>query len=450
MPKLTERFISTFRPAEGAKDRLAFDTDCRGLGVRATAAGARVFIAQWTDPATGRKVREPPGAWGALTLEQAREAARVRLGKVAQGVNPKAEREKARAEDARQREDAARTARDARFTLETLITDWARLHLSGKRASYAAEAQRALRTAFAGHLTASASSLSRAEVVGVLDALAGAGRAPIASRTMAYGRACYGWTVKRGRLAANLFAALPAIAGGAPSRDRVLTGAELGALWRAAGGLGFPFGPVVRLLLLTAQRREEVAGMRWPELSADLSTWTLPRERAKNGRAHVVHLSAPARDVLRTVPRMDGRELMFTVTGKTPPSGFSRAKLALAEAMEAAGSAPAPHRRRKPKDREEPSPAPTWRFHDFRRTAVTWLAGAGFPPHVADRVLNHVTGAIQGVAAVYQRHDFLAEREAALDVWGAHVLACGGGGEAAGNVVPLRARRRAIAAKPPG
>ena len=85
MPKLTDRFISTFRPIGAAKDRLAFDTECRGLGVRATAAGTRSFLVQWTNPATGRKVREPLGAWGSLTVDQAREAARVWLGKVAQG-----------------------------------------------------------------------------------------------------------------------------------------------------------------------------------------------------------------------------------------------------------------------------------------------------------------------------------------------------------------------------
>ncbi|MFT8245769.1 tyrosine-type recombinase/integrase [Roseomonas sp. BN140053] len=442
MPKLTDRFIQSFRPAEGAKDRLAFDTECRGLGIRATANGNRVFLVQWTDAATGRKVREPLGAWGSLTVDQAREAARVRLGKVAQGLNPKAEREKTKAEDTRRRAEEAQAKQEARYTLETLIEEWARLHLSGRRPSYAAEAQRALRNAFASHLVYAASSLSRSDVVGVLDALAAAGKAPIASRTLAYGRACYGWAVKRGRLGVNPFADLPVIAGGAPSRDRVLTDAELGALWRAAGTLGFPFRPVVRLLLLTAARREEVAGMGWSELSADLSTWTLPKERAKNGRAHVVHLPEAARAELRLVPRIDGRDLVFTVTGKTPPSGFSKAKLALMTAM-----------KREAGDSKSPSPAPAtkraapalpeWRYHDFRRTAVTWLAGAGFPPHVADRLLNHVTGAIQGVAAVYQRHDFLAERKAALDAWATHVVACGeGGGREPENVVALAPRRQ--------
>lgn len=438
MPKLTDRFIASFRPAPGAKDRLAFDTECKGLGIRATASGSRMFILQWTDQATGRKVREPIGAWGSITVDQARHASRVRLGRVAQGLNPKTERERVKAEDKLRREAEARAQQEARFTLQALIDDWSRLHLSSRRERYATEAIRALSVAFEEYLPAPAAALTRSQVLEVLDALATAGKAPIAARTMAYGRACYGWAVKRGRLVTNPFQGLPAVAGGAPARDRVLSDAEVGAIWRAAEGLGFPFRQVFRLLLLTAQRREEVAGMAWSELSQDLSVWTLPKERSKNGRAHIVHLSAAAVAELSSVRRIGERDLVFTVTGKTPPSGFSKAKLALAEAMAKEAIGPA-----LPAREEDKSPAanPDWRFHDFRRTAVTWLAGAGFPPHVADRLLNHVTGAIQGVAAVYQRHDFLAERKAASEAWAAHVLACAEGKPSPGNVVSMTRKR---------
>jgi integrase len=191
-----------------------------------------------------------------------------------------------------------------------------------------------------------------------------------------------------------------------------------------------------------------VAALRWSELSADLATWTLPGARAKNGKAHVVHLAEPARIILQGVKRVAGQDLVFSVTGTTPPSGFSKAKVALdaamtREATEAAGDAlavaqPAKRGRRRAVNPAEtaPEPVPGWRFHDFRRTAVTWLAGAGFPPHVADKLLNHVTGSIQGVAAIYQRGEFLAERKAALEAWAAHVVACGSNSElTAGNVV---------------
>ena len=116
----------------------------------------------------------------------------------------------------------------------------------------------------------------------------------MAARTLAYGRACYGWAVKRGKVDSNPFAGLP-IETASASRDRVLTEAEVPVIWKAAAGLGWPFGPLFQILLLTAQRRDEVTGMRWSEMSTDLAIWTIPKERAKNRRAHIVHL-APARD----------------------------------------------------------------------------------------------------------------------------------------------------------
>src|ERR1700692_4977407 len=92
MPKLTDNLLLTLTVQNGRKDRLVFDTVSPGLGVRVTAKGTRTFLAQWTDPATRRKVREPLGVWGGITIEQAREAARARLGAVARGIDPTAER----------------------------------------------------------------------------------------------------------------------------------------------------------------------------------------------------------------------------------------------------------------------------------------------------------------------------------------------------------------------
>ena len=278
--------------------------------------------------------------------------------------------------------------------------------------------------AFAAHLARPASTLTHAAVIAVVDKLASDGKAPIAGRTMAYGRACYGWGVKRRQLAVNPFAGLPMVQGANPARDRVLNDGEVRAVWRAAGALGYPFGPIVSLLLLTAQRREEVAAMRWSELSADLTTWTLPGARAKNGRAHVVHLAEPVQAILGSLPRFTGQDLVFTTTGATPPSGFSKAKSTLDAAMAKEAVA----------DTDIPMPATGWRVHDFRRTAVTWLASTGFPPHVADRLLNHVGGAISGVAAIYQRGEFLTERKAALEAWATFVTQT----EPVGNVVQLR------------
>jgi integrase len=171
----------------------------------------------------------------------------------------------------------------------------------------------------------------------------------------------------------NPFQGLP-IAAGAEARDRVLSDAEVGAVWRAAGAMGWPFGPLVRLLLLTAQRRDEVAALRWSELSPDLAVWTVPKERAKNGRAHLVHLAPEARAVLAAVPRVGGPRPGVHHQRPHAGVGLRQGQGAL----------------------DRLSGVRDWRLHDCRRTAVTWMAGAGFPPHVADRLLNHVEGAIRG------------------------------------------------------
>lgn len=311
MPKLTDRFLSSFAPLPGKKDRLAFDTETRGLGVRAYPVlerlpdgtrrpkVERMFLVQWTDLATKRKAREPLGLWGAIKLEQARTAARSRLGRLVAGFDPKAEREQRRAEDARRRAEAARAKAEAAFTLDTLIAEGERLHLTSRRTRYAAEATRALRLAFKAHLDRAAAALNHETVVDVLYGLTGAGKAATARLTLAYGRACYGWAVKRRRLAVNPFAGLPVPEGGTEARHRVLTDAELGEVWRAAGTVAAPHGPFVRFTLLTLARREEVAGMTWGEVACNLSAWVQPAARTKNHKPHVVHLSAPARAILR-------------------------------------------------------------------------------------------------------------------------------------------------------
>ncbi len=449
MPKLSEKFITGLAPAPGAKDRLVFDTETKGLGVRATANGNKVFLVQWTDAATKRKVREPLGAWGSITLEQARTAAKARLGRVAAGFDPKAEREARKAEDTRRRADEARAKADKAFTVEALIADWAKLHLAGRRPRYAAEATRALRLAFKAHLERPAANLDHGAVVAVLDALSGEGKAATTRLTLAYGRACYGWAVKRRRLASNPFAGLPVADGGAVARDRVLSDAEVGEVWRAAGKVPAPHGPMVRLLLLTLARREEVCSMTWGEVAPDLSVWTQPGSRTKNGKPHIVHLSGAARDILRSMlgaeagkplPAPPAQDLLvFGVGDNRPITAHSWTKRQVdgaiaGERKEAAG--------------DDAAEMPRWVLHDFRRSGVTWLAGAGFPPHVCDRLLNHVGGTISGVAAVYQRNEFLPERKAALEAWGKHVLNCAEANEAApNNVLSMGKKRMAAAAK---
>jgi integrase len=181
------------------------------------------------------------------------------------------------------------------------------------------------------------------------------------------------------------------------SRDRVLEDAELARVIRAARQIGGPYAGVVELLALTGQRREEVAGLTWDELDFTGQTWTLPAFRTKNGRSHIVHLSKEAIAVLMRMPRLGS--FVFSLSGTKPFQSFSAAKREIDKLSQITG----------------------WRLHDLRRTCVSGMARLGIAPHVADKVLNHQTGTISGVAAVYQRHEFLAERKDALVRWGSHV-----------------------------
>jgi integrase len=154
-----------------------------------------------------------------------------------------------------------------------------------------------------------------------------------------------------------------------------------------------------------------VAGLERSELDLDKRIWTMPRNKAKNNRAHIVHLSTAAVDLLYSMPPIGG-SLIFTSTGSTPVSGFSRAKRRLDATMLAL---------KREELGEKCDPIPGWILHDLRRTAATGMARLNVPPHVVDKVLNHTSGTIRGVAAVYNRFEYLEERRAALEAWGRHV-----------------------------
>src|SRR5262245_6980281 len=302
--KLTERKIGALLVDRGRKDRLVFDDAQRGLAVRVTATGGRTYLCQYT--LHGQKWRVPLGSYSALSLFKAREAAAALMGDVAKGRNPAAERKEAAAAE------WAKRVR-GRLTLAMLFQDWGRLHLIHRRPRYAAEAVRALHRGFSKHLDRPAEDLDRAAVVHALDSLSrprkeqGKGKSSIrhgtaiAGRTAAYGRACFAWAMKRGTVPSNPFAELP-MPSSITKRERVLSGEEAGAVWRAAGEAPLPYGAIVRLLMLTGQRREEVAGVTWTELSKDLTTWTIPASRTKNGIPHLVPLSPPAPQLLHALP----------------------------------------------------------------------------------------------------------------------------------------------------
>ncbi len=426
---LTERRIERLTVEGEQRDRLVFDDEQRGLAVRVTKNGGRTYLCQYT--LHGQKWRVPLGACSALSLARARKAAEAIMGRVADGKNPAVERKEATAAE------RAKRARD-RLTLRVLIDDWKRLHLAGRRPRYSTEAVRALHHAFAHHLDAPAEDLDRASVVRALDGLTRSRKVPdagdsatrgsaIAARTAAYGRAAFAWAVKRGAVQANPFAALP-FAKSVAKRERVLSDAELADAWRAAEDEVFassPYGSIVKLLILTGQRREEIAGMTWAELSEDLNTWTLPPGRAKNNSPHIVPLSESARKIIRALLPEDEDEakrameqlrsdsaLVLPGARATPFSGWSKSKHALDTAIVKARTEAAANLG------TMPAPLVPWTLHDLRRTLATGLQRLGVRLEVTEAVLNHVSGTRAGIVGVYQRHDWAQEKRAALEFVG--------------------------------
>lgn len=253
-------------------------------------------------------------------------------------------------------------------------------------------------------------SLTHADAVRTLDAVK-AERGPIAAnRLRAVARACWGWAVRRGALDVNPWQSTPRPAR-ETARDRVLTDAEVGDLWHAAGAMDALWAAILRLLLLTGQRRGEVAGMLWAEVDLTANIWTLPGERTKNGKSHTVPLSADALAVLRQVKRWAGAVLTHEGARRTVPSGFGRTKgrldAVMLRAAEEAGRMMAP-----------------WTVHDIRRTVATGLQRLGVKLEVTEAVLNHVSGSRAGIVGVYQRHGWDREKAEAMDAWAAHVRRC--------------------------
>jgi integrase len=199
-------------------------------------------------------------------------------------------------------------------------------------------------------------------------------------------------------------------------RDRVLSMEEVAAVWKAAGLLGFPFGSFFRTLALTAQRRTEVATMRWKDVDLEAATWTIPAKATKSDRAHLVPLSAPVVQILSALPKLGAQ--VFSHDGKTAISGFAKPKGRVDAFMAAAGAKVGP-----------------WTLHDLRRTAATHMVRLGVSEEVVGRVLNH---APQGVTAkVYALHSYAPEKRSALDRWAAELMR-GVEGKSAGKVVALR------------
>jgi integrase len=220
-----------------------------------------------------------------------------------------------------------------------------------------------------------------------------------ANRVLAVTRRLFNWAVEEEILAVSPIGKLKATK--EVSRDRVLDDAEIKLVWKAFERIGWPFGPVGQLLMLTGARRTEVAEARWKEFDLATKTWTLPKERAKNGVVHMIPLSDKAIEILEKLPRIANKgDFVFTF-GRVAVQGFARKKIELDAAIAA----------------DIGAPIAGWTLHDLRRVVATNLQKLGVRLEVTEAVLNHVSGSRSGIVGVYQRHDYADEKRAALSAW---------------------------------
>jgi len=400
--KLTKRVVEAAEPAQ--RDQYLWDAEVKGFGLKITPAVRKVFVFQYRMGGRGaRTERYTIGEYRSpYTVDGARGEAVRLLAEVKAGRNPA---------DGKRRSESARTRLFGGVTAEFIerhakpnTRDWRKTEYLLRRDVLPFWSTRPVR------------EITRPDVIELIDRVADRGARIHANRVLAAVRVLFNWALSRGVIEASPAAGVKA-PGAEAVRERVLSEDELRQVWRAAEVTPYPFGPFFKLLIVTAQRRDEVAGMRWSEIDEARALWTIPGDRAKNGRAHEVPLSAPALDVLRSLPRLDGSDLVFTTNGQASISGFSKAKARLDRASGVGLT-----------ERDE------WRVHDLRRTVTTFMAGMEIAPHVVDKLLNHVSGTIRGVAAVYNRHSYTDERRRALDAW-ARRLAAIVATESVGNVV---------------
>jgi integrase len=379
--KLTKSVIDAL-PLAG-KDTVYWDSAAPGFGVKVTPKGRKVFIVLYRVAGGGSRLRKYTiGPYGRVTLHQARMAAQKLFAARLEGRDPAAEKREARRRLVVDRVDSL---------VETFIAD----RVSKTRS--AREISRVLRREIIPVWgQSSVHEISKRDVIDLVTEVSGRGAPVAANKLLKVVKTLFGWCVARAIIDASPANGLPAPYRETP-RDRMLDDDELILVIGAARQVGDPYAGILESLVLTGQRREEVAQLTWHEVDFDARTLTLAGSRTKNGRPHIVHLSDPAMAVLGRMPKLS--QFVFSRSGGKPFQGFSAAKRELDRLSGVEG----------------------WRLHDLRRTCVSGMARLGVAPHVADKILNHQAGTISGVAAVYQRHEFLAERKDALDRWGAHV-----------------------------
>lgn len=387
---LTDAKIRALRPPESGQAEY-LDAVVPGLRLRVGVSGAKSFVLR--KRVAGKYRNITLGRYSErLPLVEARKKARQILSDVEIKADPVASLPKPQ----------KRTA--AGHTVNSLWPDYkrAKAHLRGS-----AEIERI----FKRHILPefgdrAADGITRSEITRFIDEIAQ--RSPVMARNiLSYFSAFYTWALPRlDRLPAN-----PCRDAGRPPkpkpRERVLSDKEIGALWHVLEGEGTPFGPAIKLLLLTGQRRNEVFEAERSEFDLERQLWTIPGERAKNGVVHLVPMSPLALEIVKSLINHDRGDKLIPARGnwEVGPSGFSKAMTRIRDDLEKRLGEPVPH----------------WTLHDLRRTMATGLQRLGVRLEVTEAVLNHLSGARSGIVGVYQRHHYFGEKRTALVAWSKEV-----------------------------
>jgi integrase len=391
--KLDAKTAAVLGLPAGKCDVIYFDNDVTGFGLRVRlGAGGKIlrtWIAQYRRAGASRRLLI--GKAEVVTAEAARKAAKKALAAVALGQDPQAGKADRRSAD--------------RLTFAKAVAEFLEIKRQQLRPYSFRETNRYLTGAhFRALHHMPLDSISRQDVATCIVRIARERGSPTAAQARSKLSGFYTWAMQMGLAEANPTIGTIRPKENAP-RDRVLSDDELAAVWKACGD--DDYGKVVRLLILTAGRREEIGGMRWGEIDLDKGIWTLPAERSKNHRQHALPLTPTMRGIIESVPRMVSREHLF---GEHSPKGFGAWN---------DGKAALDHR----------SGVRNWKLHDIRRSVATKMADIGIMPHIIEAVLNHQSGHKGGIAGVYNRSSYEREVRTALALWESRVHELVEGGE---------------------
>jgi integrase len=383
--KLTAKAVNALTLLPGKGDVIFFDDAMPGFGYRLRlGAGGKVlrsWVVQYRRASATRRMLL--GSAEVVGAEQARLQAKKALGAVANGQDPQGERADRRDAD--------------KLTLRKAIDEFLAVKKRELRPrSYTETARYLTSAAYFGPLhNLPLDTITRRDIAPCIVRIARESGNPAATQARAKLSGLYSWSMTMGMAEANPVVGTHEPAGNKP-RERVLSNAEIAAIWRAAGD--DEFGKIVKLLTLTGCRRAEIGGMCWSEISADGTSWTLPAARSKNHRAHTLPLMPMMREIVENVPRMVSRDQLF---GERADRGFVAWHTNKHDELD-----------RRLGDQVQP-----WNLHDIRRTVATRMCDIGIAPHVVEQIINHLSGHRAGVAGTYNRSPYEREVRNALAMW---------------------------------